>query len=107
MGDKSMKSGYMQQNNIQQMQQLYIQPVKKLNKLSIKITVGIVKINDANHVDSSSKGNDVKIWLRDTVGLPQYYPLFMQKGIDELDIVKLLPNDAIGGLRYNSNNNNN
>eukprot|EP01084_Bolivina_argentea_P215556 365970_1 len=81
--------------------------ISKLNKLSIKITIGIIKTNDESNynddiIHRNDENNEIKRWLSEKVGLPQYYPLFKQQGIDELNIVKLLPKDAIWakGIKY-------
>ena len=46
--------------------------------------------NDVKLQDDKRKSETqrLRLWISDTVGLPQYYPVFLQNGYETLDIVK-------------------
>ena len=79
--------------------------IKSLKKISIKVSIS--KILDETSVENKIEpnslinkcnDNEIQKWLKDIVGLPQYYGLFRQQGIDDIDTVKLLTIDSLWNL---------
>ena len=53
-----------------------------------------------NGDDNTKNGDDKELqeWLRSTVELPQYYDIFVQNGLDSLDLVKKIDDDGLIAL---------
>ena len=41
------------------------------------------------------RNNKVYLWLRDNVGLEEYYDLFMENGLDEMEIIQQINNETL------------
>eukprot|EP01084_Bolivina_argentea_P215558 365972_1 len=68
--------------------------IQRLNKMSLKLTVERLD----HGIINNRKEDKIKMWLCDTVGLPQYYSLFIENGIVTLDILKLLSKQDIKNI---------
>ena len=44
---------------------------------------------------NNNNNNKVYIWLRDNVGLEEYYDIFMENGLDDIEILKQINNDHL------------
>ena len=46
----------------------------------------------------NSKQEEMKRWMKDIVGLPQYIDLLIENGMDDLDIIKYITANDLQGI---------
>lgn len=79
-----------------------INSMRKAINANLKMNGNTLSSSDNNEVIIiSEKEHNLKIWLRNTVKLPQYYDVFINNGINDLWVVMLLGMDDIKEMKIN------
>eukprot|EP01083_Nonionella_stella_P027016 74292_1 len=93
-------------NNVQSLQQqftdlqqrVHVQEEQKDNIDSLRAEMKVIK-HDLRKLPSIAKTDpkqlELKSWLQNEVGFPQYYDIFMENGIEDLSIASLLTMETI------------